>query len=273
MKVRPLCDALGAEITGVDVREPLSDATIERILDVWYEYLVILLRGQTIDEEGQIRFAQRFGPLAIVHTPEFTTRHPAMMLISNIRKDGKAIGALPDGEMQFHSDQCYQERPTRATMLYAVEVPSRGGNTLFANGYKAYEALPENMKRRLDGLRALNVYDYGASAMRRADAVSADAPSFVHPVVRTHPVTKRKALYVNRLMTARIEEMPAEESRLLLEELFNHQERREFVYEHAWRQGDLLIWDNRCTLHARTDFDPNERRLLRRVTIEGERPA
>ena len=195
------------------------------------------------------------------------------MLISNIREDGKPIGALPDGEMHFHTDQCHQERPAMASMLYAIEVPSQGGNTLFANGYKAYETLPAEIKRRIDGRRALNAYDYDNAATRRGTRVVDGVPSCVHPVVRTHPATGRKALYVNRLMTVCIEGLPQEESDELLSFLFDHQEQRQFVYEHVWRPGDLLMWDNRCALHARTDFSAGERRLMRRVTILGEKPV
>ena len=160
-----------------------------------------------------------------------------------------------------------------ASMLYAIEVPSIGGNTLFANGYKAYETLPDDIKRRIDGRMALNAYDYDSAATKRGTRLAEGVPSYAHPVVRTHPATGRKALYVNRLMTVQIEGLPAQESDALLDLLFDHQERREFVYEHVWRPGDLLMWDNRCTLHARTDFSAGERRLMRRVTILGEKPV
>lgn len=270
---RPLSAALGAEITGVDLRRNLDPGVCAQIRDIWHQNLVILLREQDLSEEDEVRFAEMFGPPAKIHTPQFVRGHPAVMLISNIREDGKPIGALPDGEMHFHTDQCHQERPAMASMLYAIEVPSVGGNTLFANGYKAYETLPAEIKRRIDGRKALNAYDYDNASMKRGTKLAEGVPSCVHPVVRTHPATGRKALYVNRLMTVRIEGLPEEESEELLELLFNHQEQREFVYEHVWRPGDLLMWDNRCTLHARTDFSPNERRLMRRVTILGEKPV
>jgi taurine dioxygenase len=271
--LRPLSAALGAEIIGVDLSEEIDDHTFAHIQDAWHLNLVILLRGQELSEEDQVRFAEKFGPPAVIHTKQFVRNHPAVMLISNIREDGKPIGALPDGEMHFHTDQCHQERPAMASMLYALEVPSTGGNTLFANGYMAYETLPDGIKRRIEGRKALNAYDYDTAAMRRGTRLAEGVPSYVHPVVRTHPATGRKALYVNRLMTVRIEGLPAQESDELLTTLFDHQERREFIYEHVWRAGDLLMWDNRCTLHARTDFSPNERRLMRRVTILGEKPV
>jgi taurine dioxygenase len=271
--VRPLSSALGAEILGIDLRDDIDARVFAQIRDAWHQNLVIVLRGQNMSEEDQVRFAEKFGPPAVIHTKQFVRNHPAVMLISNIREDGKPIGALPDGEMHFHTDQCHQERPAMASMLYALEVPRAGGNTLFANGYTAYETLPPEIKRRIDGRKALNAYDYETAATKRGTRLSQSVPSYAHPVVRTHPATGRKALYVNRLMTVRIEGLPAQESEDLLAMLFDHQERREFIYEHVWRVGDLVIWDNRCTLHARTDFSPDERRLMRRVTILGEKPV
>jgi taurine dioxygenase len=270
---RPLSPALGAEILAVDLRRQSDDRVFAQIEEVWHQNLVILLRDQQLSEDDEVRFAEQFGPPAKIHTPQFVRGHPAVMLISNIREDGKPIGALPDGEMHFHTDQCHQERPAKASMLYAIEIPRKGGNTLFANAYMAYETLPDPIKRRIDGRRALNAYDYDTAATKRGTELAAGVPSYAHPVVRTHPATKRKALYVNRLMTVRIEGLPPEESNEILDMLFDHQERPEFIYEHVWRPGDLLMWDNRCTLHARTDFSPDERRLLRRVTILGEKPV
>ncbi len=247
--VRPLSPALGAEISGIDLRDPIDDALKQKFLDAWHQHLVILLRNQTLDEDAQVRFAETFGPPAKTTSGRtFSVKHPSVMLISNIREDGRPIGALPDGEMHFHTDQCHQEIPAKATMLYAIEIPSKGGNTLFANAYTTDTTL-----------RTAN-YD---------DAKS----SYWHPVARTHPATGRKALYVNRLMTREIEGLRREESDAILQKLFDHQEQPKFVYEHVWRPGDILMWDNRCTLHARTDFSAGERRLLRRVTILGEKPV
>ena len=270
---RPLSPALGVEIVGIDLRHGIDDQTFSQILAAWHEHLVILLRDQELTEEDEVRFAERFGLPAVIHTKQFVRNHPAVMLISNIREDGRPIGALPDGEMHFHTDQCHQERPAMASMLYAIEVPSTGGNTIFANGYKAYETLSADIKRRIDSRKALNAYDYDSAATKRGTRLKEGVPSYAHPVVRTHPATGRKALYVNRLMTVRIEELPERESEELLAFLFDHQERREFIYEHAWRPGDLVMWDNRCTLHARTDFNPQERQLMWRVTILGEKPV
>jgi len=272
LRTRALSDALGVEALDVDLREPLPPARVAQLREAWHQGLILLLRDQSLSEEDQVRFAEYFGPLGKTLNVHNTGRHPAIMLVSNIRKDGKPIGALPDGEMQFHTDQCYVERPAAASMLYAIEVPRVGGNTLFANAYRAYATLPDEIKRRIDGRRAVNAYDYDNAATFRGTRIRDGVPHYTHPVVRTHPATGRKALYVNRLMTLAIEGLPDAESAELLDLLFDHQEQRRFVYEHVWRVGDILMWDNRCTLHARTDFSPAERRLMRRITILGEQP-
>ncbi len=273
LAVRKLSPEIGAEIMGVDLSQPIGGALAGQMQDIWHDNLVILLRGQKLSMEDQVRFAECFGPPAKLHNKGHMAGHEAVMLISNIRENGKLIGALPDGEMNFHTDQCHQERPAKASMLYAIEIPKEGGNTLFSNAYAAYETLPDDIKRRIDGKRALNAYDYANAAMKRGTKLAEGVPHYMHPVVRTHPATGRKALYVNRLMTVRIDDMPEAESEVLLNFLFDHQEQRRFIYEHVWRVGDILMWDNRCTLHARTDFSAVERRLMRRVTILGEKPV
>jgi taurine dioxygenase len=273
LQTRPLSPALGVEIMGVDLSAQMSDELFTRIQDCWHQNLVVLFRDQRLSENDQVRFAERFGPLAVSHTRRYTTANPAVMLISNIRENGKQIGALPDGEMQFHSDQCYQEKPAMASMLYAIEIPSLGGNTLFANAYAAYETLGSDIKRRIHGCKAVHAYDYDSASMKRGTKIRESVPHFAHPLVRTHPATGRKALYVNRLMTVGIEGLTEAESDELLDHLFQHQENPAFIYEHVWRINDLLMWDNRCTLHARSDFSSDERRLMRRVTVLGERPV
>ena len=273
VEVVPLSDALGAEIRGVDASRSLSQETFEKVLAAWHESLVIVLRGQDLDEESQVRFAERFGDLSPIHTDHHSPTNKAVMYIGNRKKDGRIVGALPLGEMQFHSDQCYKERPAMGTMLYSIEIPAEGGNTLLANAYKAYEALPSEVKNIIQGKKAVQVYDYDGGVTDRKKMVSPETGiHFAHPVVRTHPATGRKALYVNRLMTHHLEGLPAQQSEELLALMFETLERPEFVYEHRWRVGDVLLWDNRCTLHARRDFDPNENRWLRRVTIKGDRP-
>jgi taurine dioxygenase len=281
LEVRNLSPALGAAITGIDLRRDLNPATVAALLQAWHRHLVLVFPGQALAEADQIRIAEHFGEIQGRSRPEATRReagrtsHPGVMLVSNIRENGEPIGSLPDGEMQFHSDMCYTENPVKGTFLYAIEVPSAGGDTLFLNMYSAYDGLPEAMKARLAGLRALNSYSHGYSGatLRSANQRLPEDRHFTHPVVRTHPDTGRQALYINRLMTMEIEGLPEAESAALLEELFTHIEQERFIYAHNWRAGDLVLWDNRCTLHARTDFSAGERRLLRRVVIKGDRPV
>src|SRR5271166_2025806 len=224
--VRPLSPALGAEIVGLDLRHELTAGTMADILDAWHRHLVLVFREQQLSEDEQIRFAGHFGVLEKRRRPS-EARHEAArikypeltMLVSNIRENGKLIGSLPDGEMHFHSDQCYLEKPAKGTFLYAIEIPSEGGDTLFLNMYHAYEMLPEGLKGRVDGRKARNAYLYD-STTRERNAAKIDLsvhPHFVQPIVRTHPDTGRKALYVNRLMTRSIEDMGEDEGGALLD--------------------------------------------------------
>jgi taurine dioxygenase len=228
-----------------------------------------------LSQEDLIRATGYFGKLGHIDRPPkyrppgFARMLPGIMLISNIRENGEPIGVLPDGEMHFHHDMIHKEVPSRATMLYAVEIPSWGGDTLFASGYAAYETLAPELRQALEGKRALHHYNYG-STIKGDDRGSEAFSECHHPVFRTHEETGRKAVYVNRLMTVKLLDTPEEESDRLLGALFDHAEKPEFVYQHRWRKGDLLLWDNRCSSHARTDFPSDQRRLLLRTTIEGD---
>jgi taurine dioxygenase len=271
--VRPLSDALGAEIAGVDLRCRLDGDTFSRIADAWRKHLVLLFRDQRLSTEEQIAFASLFGEMQEVRTaPGVSHANPHVMMVSNVEEEDWK-GVLPDGEMQLHADQCYYEHPCKLTMLYALEVPPVGGDTMFVNCYSAYDTLPSEIKSEIAGLEALNVYDYDANATIRENEINPDAPRFTHPVVTTHPETGRKVLYVNRLMTDHIVGLDPDESRALLDRLIETAERPELIYRHVWRIGDVVMWDNRCTLHGRTGFDPSHRRMLRRVTVKGERPS
>ncbi len=275
LHIRKLHDTIGAEVTGIDLARPLSDAEAAGIERAWLDHLVLVFRDQALDLEAQLRFSGQFGvvgersrPAEI--RPEGADFHPAIMLISNIRENGRPIGSLPDGEMWFHHDMCYVAEPYRGTMLYAIDIPSRGGNTLFANMYAAYDRLDAATKQRIAGARALQIYNYSVTEKVPLDGDLDAYPHFVQPVAITHPRTGRKALYVNPLITARIEGLAQDESAELLEVLFGFTEDRGLIYEHVWREGDLVMWDNWCSCHARTDFPETERRLLRRCTILGE---
>ena len=270
LEVRPLSDAIGAEVTGVDLSRPLDGATVEAVKRAWYDHIVLVFPGQEMTNDDQVRFCRYFGELETVRTGNYADeKMKHTMMITNVRDTGLKT-ALEDGDMWFHSDQCYYEIPAKGSMLYAMEIPQAGGNTLFANCYLAWETLPADLRARLDGMKAHHIYDYGGNPTKRTREINPDAPQFLHPVAVTHPETGRKALYVNRLMTDYIDGMPRDESDALLARLFDHAEDRRFVYEHVWRVGDLVMWDNRCSMHARTDFSPGDRRMLRRITVKGD---
>ena len=277
--VKPLSPALGAEISGLDLSQELPQQTIEDLLEQWRRHIVLVFRDQTLSDEQQLRFAGRFGKIGVrKQAPErlksrnegVEQHHPAILLVSNKKVDGKPIGSFGDGDFWYHIDSGYAERPYKYTLLYGVELPSTGGNTLFSNMYMAYDALPEEIRDKLKGRKALHIHEYERRAKVDISGDISDSPHYYHPVFVTHPETGRKSLFVDRLMTARIEGLLADDSEITLAELFDHAESREFVYEHVWRLGDVVMWDNRCSIHARTWFPEDEPRLLRRCTVESE---
>jgi taurine dioxygenase len=267
--VRRLTPCIAGEVSGLDLSQALSEPTVQSLRKAWLEHLVLVFREQTLSDDDLVCFARCFGTPIGARSTEQT--NPNVMLISNIRENGKLIGLLPDGELQFHADSVFLEKPLMGAILSSVELPSTGGNTLFASTYAAYDALSREEKRRLSGLTAVNAFDY-ATQVRTGRFDISKGPHWTHPVIRTHPETGRKGIFVNRLMTQHIVGMPQAESDALLSRLWELCERRELVYEHVWRVGDVVMWDNRCTQHARTDFPEGERRLLRRVGIEGDKP-
>jgi taurine dioxygenase len=233
---------------------------------------------ESLTQAQQLRFASRFGPLgerrpppkAIASRTEGVLQTDnRVLLVSNIKVDGQPIGAFGDADMWFHIDGGYSERPYQYSLLYSVELPSSGGNTLFSNMYKAYDAVPAPLKQRLAAKKALHIHEYKRAEKLAIKEDLSGSPHFFHPVFVTHPNTGRKTLFVDRLMTQRIEGVSLLESDETLEQLYEIGERPEFVYEHVWKLGDLVCWDNRCTIHARTPFPKGENRLMRRCTVEG----
>ncbi len=274
LEVVPLTKHIGAELRGIDLRQKPDAETIRAIYQAWLDHLVIVFPEQNLSQEDLVRATSFFGEIGALGRPAkyfpkgYSSLLPGIMLISNIRENGEPIGALPDGEMMFHHDMIHVEVPSKGTLLYSVEIPSAGGNTLFASGYAAYDTLDPAIRERLEGRKALHHYNYGST--QRGDGKGTEVfGECMHQVFRTHEDTGKKAVYVNRLMTVGILDMPQEESTPLLDKLFDHAEKREFVYEHVWRVGDLLLWDNRCSSHARTDFPSTERRLMLRTTVKG----
>jgi taurine dioxygenase len=273
-EVVPLTKHIGAQIRGIDLREKPDDDTVRAIYQAWLDHLVLIFPGQKLSQEDFLRATGYFGELSALSRPAkyfpkgYSKLLPGIMMISNIRENGEPIGALPDGEMMFHHDMIHAEVPSKATLLYSLEIPSAGGNTLFASGYAAYDTLDPAIRNRLEGKKALHHYNYGSTIKGDNRGTEAFAEC-VHPVFRTHEDTGKKAIYVNRLMTVKVLDMPEDESKELLNAVFDHAEKPEFVYEHVWHTDDLLLWDNRCSSHARTDFPSTERRLMLRTTVQG----
>ncbi len=279
IRVTPLSPACGAAISGVDLTKPLSASAFRAIKAAWDKHLVLVFRGQQVSQDDQLRFASYFGDLGSRKKAPEALRaraegvqqdHEKVLLVTNIKVDGQPIGAFGDGEFWFHIDSGYSARPYKYTFLYALELPSRGGNTMFSNMYKAYEAVPAELKEKLKGKKALHIHEYNRAKQASSSGDISGIPHYSHPVFVTHPDTGRKTLFVDRLMTTRIEGLDEQESAAILDRLYAIGERREFIFEHEWKLGDFLMWDNRCTIHARTDFPKEERRLLRRCTVEGE---
>jgi len=269
-----LHDSLGAEVRGLDLSQPLPDDTREALIRAWLDLLILLFRDQELTPEAQRAFCLQFGELGgrLRKAEERPEGHDAdnIMLVTNVRKNGLPIGSLPDGEMFFHHDKCYAAEPDWGTMLYAMEVTRVGGHTLFANMYDAWETLPDDLKAKIDGRKVLQIYKYLPT--ERVDLTDG-IDKYDHqwqPIVITHPKTGRRALYVNELMSALIDGYDEDESRDIIEALNEHVKSSDIVYDHKWRRDDLMMWDNWCTIHARTDFPRDQTRMLRRYTISGQ---
>jgi taurine dioxygenase len=274
MTVAPLSDALGAEISGVDLTTHLDPETVAAINDAWLDHLVIVFRGQQLSDDDQVRFGEYFGPVGDYLRPDtlrseaMKERHRSVMFVSNIVENGEPIGTLPDGEMMFHTDTGYAQNPHKATTLYAVELPDTGGHTIFSNQYAVYDALPDGLRKKLTGHDAKHAYEFGTMIKNKERYDAPETRTAIHPIFRPHSETGRLTVYVNELMTEEIIGLSGDESRAALDEIFSMQRDPQFLYEHVWQLGDLVMWDNRCTLHARTDFPRDQRRLLRRITVE-----
>ncbi len=276
--VTPLSPACGAEISGVDLSQELDSATVQQIEDAFHEHVVLLFRGLDLTGDDQRRFAGYFGKLGErKRSPNGSTPgggyDSPFMYVTNIVEDGKPIGAFGDGEMWFHHDTSYYENPHKATLLYSMELPSEGGNTCFSNMYKAYDRLPDALKQKLQGRKVLQIHDY--KRRERIDIYNTDISGMLQreqPIIVTHPRTRRKALYISRLMSARIGGLEPAESEDILEDLFDRSEDPEIVLEHEWKLGDLVMWDNYASIHMRKDFPREQRRLMRRLTVDGYGP-
>lgn len=274
IKIRPISGALGAEITGIDLSRDLPDAVIEDIRGIWLEQLVVLFRDQHLSPKEFLGLAERFGVPMDYPFLEGLAGFPKITPVIKRAHETVNFGGV------WHSDTTYLPVPPMATMLIAREVPSFGGDTLFANGYLAYETLSDGMKRILDGLRAVNSSAKADASKTREDRIRESgrndaAPEYVavHPVVRTHPETGRKALFVNPAHTVRFDGLSEEESAPILDYLFRHQVRPEFTCRFRWSPGSIALWDNRCALHNPVNDYHGHTRIMHRITLMGDKPV
>ena len=281
IEVRPTGVALGAEIRGVDLAN-ISDADFTDIHQAWLDHQVLLFRGQKLDDEELITFSRRFGELDWAPIQEngrrFVEGRPEIYIVSNVIENGVPIGSLGAGEAVWHTDMSYVPDPPKASMLYALESPPKGGNTGFVSMYAAYEALPAALQQRIRGMRLKHDATYNSGGYVRQGVEAVDdpltSPGAVHPLICKHPETGRLVLYLGRRRNAYVTGLPLAESEALLDELWGYADREELAWYNHWRVGDLVLWDNRCTMHRRDPFDTNERRIMHRTQVKGEtRPA
>ena len=280
MAVKLLSDALGVEVSGINAAE-LDDATFNELRDVFHENLIVVVKDQDLTPAQQTEFARRFGEIQYHISPEYLMKdQPEVMILSNEKEDGKFIG-LPDGGSEWHSDHSYVDQPTGYTMLQAIKVPQDGGDTEWTNMVRAYETLSEHLKARLDGVIGIHSFNRMKNErlsvpvrhMNDPDYYKRSPPDSFHPIVRTHPHTGKKALYISPRFTIGIKDMDNAKAQPLLDELFAHIQNRDFIYRHRWTVGDLLMWDNRATIHlALLGVPEGQARRMHRTTVLGEIP-
>ena len=279
LKLRPLTDIVGTEVSGLDLAQPLGAADFETIRRAWLDSTILLFRGQSITPVQQVAFTLLFGELVTYGRSEHALPgHPEVLVLSNMKRDdGEPMGA-PVAGRYWHTDGHFLEQPPAASFLYAVEVPANGGDTLFANMYAAYEALPEATRRRINGRRVIisrvqsRPFNYPHKPQVTTEERAA-WPDMPQPLVRTHPETGRPALYVGGNVPWRIEGMPHSESDILIPELQAFATQSRFVYVHRWQAGDAILWDNRSAMHRATAYDLlNDKRLMHRTTVAGDLP-
>jgi alpha-ketoglutarate-dependent 2,4-dichlorophenoxyacetate dioxygenase len=277
-EVKPLSRVMGAEVRGVDLSHPLTENDLASVSKSFHRHLLLVFPAQRIDEAQLIAFSRCFGDLQVHVLDQYRhPRFPEIYVLSNVDKAGNPTGSHPDkGTLVWHSDLSFQQRPALATILYGIEVPRAGGDTLYADMYAAYDALDAETKNLLCGLNA--VHDLDASRRRAGEPPMtekqrAEAPPVEHPVVRTHPDTGRKILYISRHVS-HFKDMGASESQQLLERLMAHATSERFVFRHKWGPRDVVMWDNRCTMHCATPYDAGaERRVLHRTVVKGDEPV
>ena len=279
LQVRPLHPSLGAEVRGIDMRVVPDAATFQALHDVWMQYQVLVFPDQDITDEQHVAFTRCFGDLEVHHQKIIRSRFlPEIFRVSNVNDDNELMPPTHATVKQvalaqfWHTDSSFREKPCTGSLLHGVEISRTGGETHFTNMYAVYDALPESLKRRIHGRRAL--HDFGhlhklADLKPLTDEERAAMPPVWQPMVRVHPVTKRASLYISPIYNEEIEGIPQAEARQLIADLTGLAGERRFVYEHRWEPHDIVQWDNRCTMHQVTPHDPTERRVMHRTTIAG----
>jgi taurine dioxygenase len=278
--VHPTGAALAADIPGVDLAGALGPETIAAVKAAWDDHLVLRFRGQRLSDEDLLRFSRQFGELdwaPIAATNDAPEGRDYILVVSNVIENGQAIGQLGAYEAIWHTDMSYVAEPPMASALYSLEVPPSGGDTGFCNMYLAYETLAPELRRRIEGRMCRHDASRNSAGELRRGFVDASDPSQTvgaeHPIVRTHPVTGRKALFLGRRRNAYIPGLPLAESEALLDALWAHATQEKFSWYQQWQKGDLILWDNRAVMHRRDAFDPATRRIMHRTQIKGDRPV
>jgi len=276
LDVVPTSAALGAEIRGVDLRS-INHAIFEQINRAWLDHSVLLFRNQRLSDDELIVFSRHFGTLD--HAPiqengrRFVEGHPEIYVVSNVVENGVAIGSLGAGEAVWHTDMSYLPEPPKASALYALEVPSAGGDTSFCTMYGAWDALPGDLRARALTMRVKHDGTYNSGGYVRMGVTPTDdprtAPGTLHPLVCVHPETGRQHLYLGRRRNAWLEGLSLDESNALLDRIWELATADPLTWSHQWRVGDLVLWDNRCVMHRRDAFDPGSRRIMHRTQIKG----
>ena len=280
IEIRAFDGPVGAEVLGLDLSKPLSPQNFARIHRAHLDHHVLVFRDQRITPDEQIAFSRRFGPLQIHVLHQFQLPdYPEVLVVSNIVENGQPIG-LGDAGHYWHSDLSYKEKPSLGSLLHAQELPAEGGDTLFANMHLAWDTLPAHLRNAVEGRSAEHTYLAKYAELQKrspwrpnlsAEQIAQVKP-VVHPIVRTHPETGRKALFVSEHFTTRVIGLPEDESRQLLDEIFAHSVRAEHVYRHRWAEHDMVFWDNRSLMHLAAGTPDHLRRKLYRTTIEGDVP-
>lgn len=286
LRITPLDAGLGATVTNIDLSQPLSADTATALRRAWLDHIVLIFHAQPLTDPQLLAFARNFGalefpPSTLLNYSQGPGQKDDIPLeinvISNVKENGKPIGQLGSAEARWHTDTPFVERPPSASILHALKIPPAGGNTSFLNMYAALDALPPHTRARIEGRRCKHDSSHTSDGVLRHDftesADASDCPGPLHPLIRTHPETGREALYLGKRMNAHIEGLPVPDSDALLDEIWTAAVRPDFIHEHVWTVGDVVMWDNRCAMHRRAAFDDKEPRIMHRSQVRGDVPV